>query len=101
MNKGVVSALAGASFLALTLACGGGGGALSGNAANKPACEAYVDHMNSMSCLTIEYNKDDMCSMVDMSPIDMTGYYQCLVDNSTCEGDIPKLEVDGCTMPTM
>ena len=108
MKKGILTATFGACVLAFTLACGGltdqvgGMGGGGGGAGNEEACARYVDHMNSLTCMGgVEYNKDDMCGMLDMSPVDMTEYYDCLIENSSCDGDIPKMSVEGCTMPTM
>ena len=43
-----------------------------------------------------------MCpASLNMTPIDMTGYYQCMIDGSRCNGDIPDMAgASNCTMPT-
>ncbi len=78
---------------------GGGGGG--GNAA---ACRNYVETYNSLPCMgSIKLKADDICpAMLDQSPIDMTGYYDCMAENSKCNGNIPDLSgVADCKMPTM
>lgn len=104
MKKGLPSALAIATITGFTLACGGTGEGVDldgGSADNVASCERYVDHMNGLECLDIEYSKEDMCSMLDMSPVDMSSYYDCLVENSSCDGEIPKIDTSSCTMPTL
>lgn len=83
-----------------TLACGGLDGA-GGGADNQAACKRYVEHMNSLSCYPAEMDADQTCpAALDMSPLDMSEYYDCLVAGATCDGDIPKIETAGCTPPS-
>jgi hypothetical protein len=82
------------------LACGGAGG----NADNAPACKRYVEKQNSLACMSMaQLNANDMCpDTLDMSPIDMASYYDCLAENAKCNGDIPDLAGQAnCTMPSM
>lgn len=66
---------------------------------NKAACMRYVEHYNKLPCLGGSFNLDAeaTCGMVDATPVDMTGYYDCLVTNSTCDGAMPKIEITGCS----
>ena len=69
-------------------ASGGGGG-------NQAACLEYVEHYNSLACIKkvgATFTPSDMCPPeLDITPQDMTGYYNCLKENSKCNGDIPDL----------
>ena len=78
-------------------AANGGGG--SGNVA---ACEAYVAHANALPCYPVDFEVSDMCpAALDMTPIDMASYYQCLVEGSRCNGDIPDMtDASNCSMPS-
>ena len=81
-----------------TLACTG---AVGGNAANRDACERYVAHMNTLTpCMGVHYDPDNLCSSVHQTTVDMTGYYDCLRQNSSCDGVEPVLDLDGCMPPT-
>lgn len=102
MRKPTLAVLtASATLLATSLACSGMMAGMGGNAGNKTACEAYVKHMNGLECLGVEYKADEMCAMVDKSPLDMEEYYNCMAENSKCEGKVPKIDISGCKMPTM
>lgn len=86
------------------ISAAGAGGAAGGGGDNAAACRDYVAHYNSLSCVQsvgIEFEADDMCpDALDLNPNDMSGYYQCMIDNSKCNGDIPDMAgaVD-CEMP--
>lgn len=75
-------------------------GGVSGD--NRRACEAYVEHMNTLeTCMNITYDADNLCSGVDGAPVDMAPYYDCLRENSRCDGTEPVLSLDGCTPPVV
>lgn len=70
--------------------------------ANRQACEAYVAHMNTLEpCMNITYDVDNLCAGTDDEPVDMAPYYQCLRDNSRCDGTEPVLSLDGCAPPSV
>lgn len=70
--------------------------------ANRQACEAYVAHMNTLeSCMNITYQADNLCLGVDGAPVDMAPYYDCLRENSRCNGTEPELSLDQCNPPVV
>ena len=80
----------------------GGSGGSGGSSGNVAACEAWVTHSNSLPCYPVDFQASEMCpSSLDMTPIDMTSYYQCMIDASRCNGSIPDMaDVSNCSMPT-
>jgi hypothetical protein len=77
---------------------GGGGGE------NVAACKRYVEKVNGLACMSsVQMNADDICpDALDISTLDMSGYYDCMADNSKCNGDIPDLGgISSCEMPSM
>lgn len=93
----MITVAAGVSLLAFGLACGGGTG---GHAGNEAACGKYVEHMNGLSCMGgVTMDKSQTCAMLDMSPTNMEGYYGCLVENTSCDGQIPKISTENCSIP--
>ena len=73
-----------------------------GSANNTAACQAWVAHSNSLSCYPVNFDADEMCpASLDMTPVDMSSYYQCMIEGTRCNGDIPDLDDAGkCIMPT-
>ena len=75
-----------------------------GGSGNSDACRAYVAHYNALSCVQsvgINFEADDMCpDALNLSSADMSSYYQCMSDNSKCNGDIPDMAgAADCKMP--
>jgi hypothetical protein len=65
--------------------------------ANRDACEAYVDHMNGLTtCLGVSYDVDNICAGANDEPPAMREYYDCLRENSSCDGLDARLELDSC-----
>jgi hypothetical protein len=98
MKTGIATFGCAAITLALGLACGGGGGY-----DNLAACERYVDAYNGLTCMSaVKLEKSTMCpSNLDLTPTDMASYYDCLAENSKCNGDIPDLAGQmNCSIPT-
>lgn len=94
-----ITASAAAAAVMFSLACGGGG-----NADNAAACKRYVEKQNGLECMKMaQLNANDMCpDTLDMSPVDMASYYDCLAENAKCNGEIPDLAGQAnCTMPSM
>ncbi|MFT5686354.1 MAG: hypothetical protein ACI8RZ_007310 [Myxococcota bacterium] len=103
------SALSGFVFLALGSTPGfieqiqqaatGGGGSGAGNVA---ACESWVAHSNSLPCYPVDFDASEMCPpSLDMTPIDMASYYECMVEGSRCNGAIPDMaDAGNCSVPT-
>ncbi len=83
-------------------AASGGGASSSGGSGNVAACQAWVAHSNSLPCYPVDFDAAEMCPpALDMTPIDMSSYYQCMIDGSRCNGDIPDMAgASNCTMPT-
>jgi len=77
---------------------GGGSGSFDNNL---DACKAYVAHYNGLDCLMgITLNAENTCpSNLNDSPIDMTTYYSCMIDHSSCNGSIPDFAgIEDCQM---
>jgi hypothetical protein len=69
---------------------------------NRAACYRYVEHMNGLSeCLGLTYDASNLCQEVDVAPVDMAPFYDCLVAHSRCEGDEAKLELEQCQAPVL
>lgn len=77
-------------------ATGGGG------AGNVAACEAWVAHQNALPCYPVNFEASEMCPpSLDMTPIDMSSYYQCMIDGMRCNGDtFDGADAQSCAMPT-
>lgn len=77
---------------------------VSGNAANEPACRAYIEAYNALDCLPAEakLNADNTCGMVGMSSTDMTGYYECLAKGYSCneQGFLDASGATECSLPS-
>jgi len=73
-----------------------------GSAGNVAACQAWVEHSNSLPCYPVNFDAGEMCpASLDMTPIDMSSYYQCMIEGTRCNGDIPDLaDAGNCAMPT-
>ncbi|MBX2800258.1 MAG: hypothetical protein KTR31_21440 [Myxococcales bacterium] len=72
-----------------------------GNQSNLEACEDYVAYMNTLTpCMGISYTADNLCAGVLHTKEDLQPFYSCVRENSKCDGDVPVLDLDGCTMPT-
>jgi hypothetical protein len=99
----IASVVLGSLSLVAVLGCAGvTGGGMGGNAANKTACEAYVEKYNSLSCLGGTTLPDTTCMGQENNPLDMSEYWTCMAENSKCNGDIPDMAgASNCTMPTM
>lgn len=88
----------------LALACAGlpfrPGAPAGAGLASRQACEGYVDHVNGLPCMSgLNYDKVEMCGALELSPVDMTAYYECLVAGSTCDGTVPSIRIDACRAP--
>jgi len=70
-------------------------------AGNIEACERYVDHMNSLDCMDLTYDRDEMCEGAALSPADMVPYYDCARENARCEGDKKVIDIASCRQPMM
>lgn len=69
---------------------------------NRKACEEYVVHMNLLErCMGVRYDADNLCEGVERTPVDMTGYYECLRQHTSCDGEQARLDVDGCVPPLL
>jgi hypothetical protein len=64
---------------------------------NVAACTAYVEHFNGLECLADGADIDAASTCPDSlnSGADLTGYYNCLIENSTCDGET--LDTSGTT----
>jgi len=77
-------------------------GDVGGSAGNVAACEAWVAHSNNLPCYPVDFDAAEMCPQsLDMTPIDMSSYYQCMIEGSRCNGDISDMaDAGSCSMPT-
>jgi hypothetical protein len=67
--------------------------------ANRAACEAYVEKVNSLgSCVEVSYDPSNLCEGADALPAEMAAYYDCLRTSSRCDGADAKIG-EGCTAP--
>ena len=93
-----------ATAVFFTLACGGGG-SVGGGSGNAAACKNYIEAYNAMSCIpgATKLDAATICpDNLDMSPIDMSEYYNCMAAASKCNGDMPDLAGQAdCKMPGM
>ncbi len=83
-----------ASFVVISLGCGGMGGMGGGGGyENQKACKGYVEKQNGLKCMKdVQLNADDMCpESLDLTPKDMTPYYECMRKNAKCNGKLPDL----------
>lgn len=98
MRNGVAGVACGLMVLAFSLACGGAGGGYD----NVAACTRYVDAMNGLTCIDLNYEADQMCpTMLNSTPYDMARYYDCMAAAARCNGDIPDLAgQQDCGSPT-
>ncbi len=92
----------GAALLIAGLACGGVGG---GGFENQDACKKWMEKQNGLKCMKdAKVDADQACpAALDMSPLDMTEYYDCMAKGAKCKGKgkIPDLGGQAkCTMPT-
>lgn len=70
----------------------------SGGGGNAEACRNYIETQNALPCMSkagivLEY--DTICGTTADSPLDMTGFYNCMAENAKCNGDIPDLAGQG------
>jgi hypothetical protein len=80
----------------------GGMGGMTGHAANEPACRKYIEAFNALDCMGTTMDADQVCGSVGMSPIDMTGYYECMAKGYACKDGLPDTTgAQACTMPSM
>jgi len=85
--------------VAWSLACSG---AASEHAdGNVEACHRYVDHMNSLDCMDLTYDRDEMCQGAELSPADMVPYYDCARENARCEEGQKVIDIAACRQPVM
>ena len=79
-----------------TSSSGGGGGSDS-----LSACREYWEHYNSLSCIpaAAKQDVDTNCpAELNNGYIDMSGYYRCMKENTTCDGNIPAINTASCQM---
>lgn len=74
----------------------------SGGAGNVAACEAWVAHQNALPCYPVNFDASEMCpASLDMTPVDMGSYYQCMIDGMRCNGEVfDGADAQNCTIPT-
>jgi hypothetical protein len=48
----------------------------------------------------LNYDRSEMCGALELSPVDMTEYYDCLVRGSACDGSVPSIRIDTCRAPS-
>ena len=72
---------------------GAGGVAGGGNSveANMQACKDHVAHWNTMDCLKSVPRDDSFCDGFNNAYVDYRPYFQCLTENTKCNGAIPDL----------
>ena len=91
------------SFTTDDINIGGAGGAVGGNAANEPACRAYIQAYNSLDCLPPEAKMDGevTCGAAATSSVDMSEYFECLAKGYTCneQGLLDASGAVDCTSP--
>jgi len=68
---------------------------------NKRACQAWVDHMNGLECLSLTYDEGEMCQGADASPADMATFFDCAREHARCEEGKLIDDLAGCRQPTM
>lgn len=92
--KRIIIAATGSLALVAILGCGGAGmmGGAAG-AGNQAACQKYVEKHNSQPCLKMApLDAAQMCiAGLDQSPVNMVARYECMAENTKCNGDIPDL----------
>lgn len=72
----------------------------SGSPPNRLACERYADHLNGLfGCVGLVYDSENLCEGTDLVAVDLVPAYQCLTENTRCNGDTVVLEADRCTLP--
>ena len=74
-----------------------------GGSGNAAACRAYVEHYNSLECFGgVTMDPETTCpDIIDSTPIDMGSYYNCMIEHTSCDGNLPKVDgIDSCEMPT-
>lgn len=57
---------------------------------NVAACEAWVEHFNALSCVSADEQFDVAATCpetLNVGGLDCTAYYDCLTQNSQCDGD--------------
>jgi hypothetical protein len=95
-----MSRVAFALVVACMFACTGTRLSPPATGSNREACERYVARINSLeTCLRVRYDPKNLCAVVDATPADMTGYFDCLGRKTQCEGTAPRMEVDDCEPP--
>ncbi len=76
-------------------------GGAKGNAA---ACRKYIETLNGLACMSAMPKQDPamVCSdALDMMPCDVSKYYNCMAENSKCNGQIPDMAgTANCGTPT-
>lgn len=62
---------------------------------NRASCEAYVEQINSLECFSgsAMLNPQTTCSGYDSTTCDISGYFDCLTDNTEC------MTVGGVSVP--
>lgn len=82
---------AGLPVLGFTLACSG---MATGGNDNVTPCKEYVKHYNSLECIpdSAKFVPDEYCpEALNMSPKDLTPFYECQKENAKCDGKTPDL----------
>jgi len=80
----------------VALACGG-----PTERGNREACLDYVDHMNSLDCMELSYDRQEMCEGAELSPADMVPYYDCAREQARCEEGQQVVDIASCRQPMM
>jgi hypothetical protein len=61
------------------------------------ACEEFVTHWDSLECTGDTDNPID-CSVYNDYPCDISGYFNCLTDGYSCDGETFEADVADCTV---
>ena len=56
--------------------------------ANVESCESWIDSQN---CGDYDFSGDIVCSSYEELECDISGYFDCLSDNTSCDGDMPDI----------
>jgi hypothetical protein len=69
---------------------------------NVAACTKYIEKYNSLECMGgVKLDAATMCSpSMDQMPCDISKYWNCMAENTKCNGAIPDMSgLQGCGSP--